>query len=308
MNLLGLFLNAISFLPFWVLHRFSDVTYFGIYHVLGYRKKVVWENLKGSFPEKTDQEILQIQKKFYQNFCDLIFESIKGFTISKEEVLERSRFENPELIDQLFLENKNGIGISSHMGNWEWLALSGPLTLKSDIFVLYKPLANKKINHLVVNSRERFGARFIKIKSLRSTLDQQHLRPFYFAVLSDQAPHDYAKAFELPFLNRSTFFVAGPGLLYVQRNLTPVFGWIRRVGRSRYISHFELFEDPIPQMKNLSEVEQEQVRKFSVAHQLSESDSVKAFAVTKKFAQRLEEEIKMAPQDWLWSHRRWKTR
>ena len=194
------------------------------------------------------------------------------------------------------------------MGNWEWLALAGPLTVKHKVLVLYKTLANKKINQIVVTSRERLGSVFITVKGLRTALKQSHERPFFLALLSDQAPHDYSKAFEVPFLNRPTFFVPGPGMFCAQKDLQPVFGWIKRVGRSRYLFRFEALEGRLPVMGDLTSSEQEQVIRVSKANRLSEEDGVKAFAITKKFAERLEAEIKMAPQDWLWSHRRWKIR
>jgi KDO2-lipid IV(A) lauroyltransferase len=308
MNLLGLVLTAISHLPFWVLHRFSDLTYFGIYYVLGYRKKVVWKNLKDSFPEKSDKEILQIQKKFYQHFCDLIFETIKTFSISKEEIQERCKLENPELAQKLFAEKVNISGVSSHMCNWEWVSLSLSLASDYELLAVYKPLANRKLNDLVIGSRERFGAKFTAIKKLKSVLDQVHEKPYFVGLLSDQAPHDYSKAFELPFLNQSTYFVPGPGILTVQRGLTPIFGWAQKVGRSRYVWKLELLDERIPSFQELTELEQQQVKKISLAHGLTEAESVMALVVTRKFVRQLDLEIKKAPQHWLWSHRRWKTR
>ncbi len=230
MNFLGLLLTAISHLPFWILHRFSDLAYFGIYYGLGYRKKVVWQNLKNSFPEKSDAEILRIQKAFYRNFCDLIFETIKTFTITEEEIRERCVVENPEVLQKLFSENKNVAGISSHMGNWEWLSMALSLSSKHEFLAVYKQLANRKLNQLVIASRERFGAKFIPIKNIKSVLDEVHVHPYLVGLLSDQAPHDYAKAIEVPFLHQPTFFVPGPGILSVLKKLTPLYGWIRRVG------------------------------------------------------------------------------
>jgi KDO2-lipid IV(A) lauroyltransferase len=308
MNLLGLSLDLISRLPFSVLHRLSDLSYFWIYAVFGYRKKTVRENLLRSFPEKSKKEIIAIEKKFYRHFCDLIFETIKTSTISKEEIRERCRLENPELIQRLYREGKNVAGISSHMGNWEWLSLS--LSLESDykFLAVYKPLANAKLNRIVVGSRERFGAIFVAIKRLKAILEQSHEKPYFVGLLSDQAPHDYSKAFELPFLNQPSFFVPGPGVLCVKRNLTPVYGWIRKVGRSRYVWKLEVLEGAMPEYSSLSDTEREQVDRFAAAHRLTQEESVRAFVITRKLANDLEAEIKMAPQDWLWSHRRWKSR
>lgn len=310
MNFLGFILYLISLLPFWVMHRLSDFMYFWIYYVFGYRKKVVWENLKGSFPEKTDSEILQIHKKFYQNFCDLIFETIKTFSITEAEIQERCPMENPEILQKPFDEKVNIVGISGHMCNWEWMSLSLSYALKNrhELLAVYAPLANKKLNDMVVGSRERFGANFVAIKNVKSALDQAKDHPHFLALLSDQAPRDFSKAFELPFLNRSTFFLPGPGILSEQRNMIPMYGWVKRLGRSRYVWRLEHLDEEIPAMDSLTEHERGQVRKISVAHLMSEESSLRALVVVRKFARGLDAEIKKAPADWLWSHRRWKSR
>jgi len=310
MNFLGLILTAISLFPIWILHRFSDVTYFGIYYLMGYRRKVVWQNLKNSFPEKSDAEILRLQKKIYRYFCDLIFETIKTFTISEEEIRRRCVLTNEEFAKKLFQEQKSMAMISSHMGNWEWGSLAVSLQVKPthQLFAVYKPLASKKLNDVVIRSRERFGANFVAIKNLKSVLENASGPPYIVGLISDQAPHDYSKAFEIPFLNQSTFFVPGPGVLSVQRKLIPVFAWIRRVGRSRYEWRLEVMDESTPALSELSSSEQEQVMKISKAHGLEVNDAVRAFIITRAYANKLEAEMKMAPQDWLWSHRRWKTR
>jgi Kdo2-lipid IVA lauroyltransferase/acyltransferase len=308
MNLIGLFIFLVSLLPFPVLHFISDVTYVLVYYGVGYRKKTVRENLIRSFPDKNISEIIKIEKKFFQYFCDLMFETFKTSSMSRQEILDRCRFENPEILDRLYADGKSLVGISSHMGNWEWVSLSVSVMSKHKFLAVYKPLSNQKLNNIVLKSREKFGAFFVPIKRLRSVLSESQDRPYFVGLLSDQAPHDYAKALELPFLNQRTYFVPGPGLLSVKTNLTPVYGWVRRIGRSRYAFRLEVFNDPIPSLKELNAEEQEQVKKFATSHGLEEGESIKAYVITQKLARGLEEQIKMAPQDWLWSHRRWKSR
>jgi KDO2-lipid IV(A) lauroyltransferase len=308
MNLIGLLIHFVSLLPFPVLHFISDFTFVMVYYGIGYRKKTVRENLIRSFPEKEMSEIISIEKKFYRNFCDLMFETFKTSSMSREEMLSRCQLENPQDLVRLYDEQKNVAGISSHMGNWEWISLSVSAISNHKFLAVFKPLSNKKLNEIVLKSREKFGAIFVPIKQLRTVLSEKHDRPYFVGLLSDQAPHDYSKALELSFLGQSTYFVPGPGLLSLKMNLTPVYGWIRRVGRSRYVWRLEVFDEPIPTMAQLDDEEQEQVKKFASAHQLQESEAIRAFAITRRFVRGLEEQIKMAPQDWLWSHRRWKSR
>ena len=131
--------------------------------------------------------------------------------------------------------------------------------------------------------------------------------PFVLGWFSDQAPRYYPKAVEVQFLNQKTYVVSGPGLLYAQENLTPVWGWTRRVGRSQYEFGLEEMK-PELLLEGLAPNEWEQISHISEQHGLTREKATQVYLVTKDFSQRLEAQIKMAPQDWLWSHRRWKTR
>ena len=75
-------LYAVSLLPLRILYLFSDFTYFLLYYVFGYRKKVVMGNLMQAFPEKTDEERKKIAKQFYLNFTDNFIEVIKLISAS----------------------------------------------------------------------------------------------------------------------------------------------------------------------------------------------------------------------------------
>lgn len=299
-------LYGISYLPVWVLHRFSDLLYLSVYYGVGYRKKVVRENLEIAFPERSAEERLKIEKQFFRNFCDLVFEAIKTFSISKEELRERCVYTTPQVTANLFAKKVNLMGVSSHLANWEWKGLSLGYAFEHKTFVVYKPLSSAYLNRLVVRSRERFGARLVSIKSLREIFKSDQNIPFAVGLLSDQAPHDYSKAFEVEFLGRKTWITPGAGVLTVQKNFTPVWGWMRRTGRSRYEWGIEELKPVIP--AQWSESDQAQISRIAKAHQLTVEQASYALALTQLFTSKLEAEIKMAPQDWLWSHRRWKLR
>ncbi len=97
-----LFLKPLSLLPLPVLFRFSDVLYVVLYHLLGWRKKVVYGNMSRSFPEKSEQEIRRLMRAFYRHLCDVMVESIRMFSMSKEELIRRCRVKNPELFGKYF--------------------------------------------------------------------------------------------------------------------------------------------------------------------------------------------------------------
>ncbi len=113
------FIYFISILPFWALYRLSDFLFVLLYHVLGYRKKIVFENLKNSFPEKSEKELLQIQRKFYRYFCDLVLETLKSITISSSTLKKRISFTGSEIFEEYSKENQSVIIAMGHFGNWE---------------------------------------------------------------------------------------------------------------------------------------------------------------------------------------------
>ena len=97
----------ISILPFRLMYFLSDGFYALLYYIIGYRKKVVTNNLKLAFPKKTNQEISLIRKRFYHHLCDMMFEAIKSITISEAEMQKRYVFTNVEEIHKLEKENSD---------------------------------------------------------------------------------------------------------------------------------------------------------------------------------------------------------
>jgi len=87
----------VSYLLFRVLYWFSDFLYLISYYVVGYRKKVVRNNLKNSFPILSTTELTSIKKMFYSHFTDFLVESAKSFTISENQIMKRCSIINPEL-------------------------------------------------------------------------------------------------------------------------------------------------------------------------------------------------------------------
>jgi KDO2-lipid IV(A) lauroyltransferase len=298
---------GMSKFPFPVLHVLSDGLCFLLYRVFRYRRKVVRENLNSAFPEKSHSEILEIEKKFYRNFSDILMETIKNFSITEKELRDRCHFMTPAVSKELWDRQVNVAGISSHLGNWEILALSLSLEFKHQCLGVYKPLSNPKMNKAVVESRERFGIKMVPIKKVREVIDQKWDRPYVLGLLSDQAPHDYSKAFEVQFLNRKTFVVPGPGIITLERGLTPIWGWMRRVGRSRFEWGVEVL-DVDPSRFQWTEEDRAQIERIAKANGISLERSEQALALIKIYSEKLEAQIRMAPQDWLWSHRRWKSR
>ena len=116
------FLYLVSLLPFWFLYLVADLLFVILYHIVGYRRKVVQENLLNSFPEKSEDERKEIERKYYKYMADLMMETIKSVSISGKDVLKRMKITNPELMQHYFDQGKSIMAAAGHYCNWRWLA------------------------------------------------------------------------------------------------------------------------------------------------------------------------------------------
>ena len=199
----------LSLLPLKILYLFSDMLYVLVHHVIGYRKKIVRKNLTNSFPEKSLDEIKQIEKGFYHFFCDYIVETIKQFSISKEEMKKRMVISGvEEMKDRMEKENKTFCFIYlGHFCNWEWIA-SLPYWVPNDILCaqIYHPLYNKAFDKLFLRIRNKFGGECIPMKeTLRRIIELRRAKQkTIIGFISDQAPKWNSIHHFVDFLNQET--------------------------------------------------------------------------------------------------------
>lgn len=275
------FIKLFSKLPFFVLYGISDVAYFIIYRVVGYRKKVVFENLHNSFPEKSEQEIKQIAKQFYHHIADIFVEFLKGYSIAKEEILERVKILNPEIFYNYIEKGLPIIFISGHIGNWEWII--HPLNLTGvPIDIVYQKLSSPFFDKLTLFIRSRFSITpFIeKDDTLRKTIERKDVVRA-LAMASDQSPTYWKSAYWTTFLNQDSGFFTGTERIARKFDYPVIFMDMRKVKRGFY--EIEFIEIAKPDYKDLPTGE-----------------------ITEKFVRILEKTIQKHPSDYLWSHRRWK--
>ena len=115
------FLYLLSWLPLCILYRLSDGCYLLVYHIVGYRKKLVRKHLAQCFPEKDEQERRCIERGFYHWFCDYVVETIKLLTMSKKEIMRRMTFKNISLLDEATAKGLSCGVYLGHYCNWEWI-------------------------------------------------------------------------------------------------------------------------------------------------------------------------------------------
>ena len=278
-KILQFILILIGKIPFKILYIMSEVTLFFVYRIFNYRIETVQKNLKNSFPKCSLRDLIKIEKKFYRNFCDILVENLLLFTISENELKKRMVLLNPEIFDTLYNKDKGAILIGAHYNNWEWMALSLALYAKQDVYTVYKPLNNKTINDIMLKARERFGANIVPMESFAKTVLKNKNRSTINLMLADQSPHKSKVDYYCTFLNQDTPVYLGPDKLVNAANLEFLFVEVNRLKRGYY-------QMKIVPLKDKSIEENKSMTLLHVNH--------------------LEKIINHQPENWLWSHKRWK--
>lgn len=274
------FIGLFAILPFRVIYVISDGLRFLLFYVIGYRKKVVYSNLRRSFPEKDEAEIHRIAKRFYNHLADVLVESIKGFAMTRKQVYNRHHLINPEVVQEYINHGQSVIGVVAHYNNWEWGSMSGSVNLDADVMILYKPLSNPFIDRFLTNIRKSFGTELVSIFRTYKGFKERQNKPYLYVLAADQSPSKVRKAYWVDFLNQDTACLHGPEK-YARLYNYPVFYLnIQKVKRGYYTVSGELLTE---RPADLPDGE-----------------------VTRLYMKRLEQSIKQAPEYWLWSHRRWK--
>jgi KDO2-lipid IV(A) lauroyltransferase len=270
----------ISILPFPILYLLSDILAFLMYFVVGYRKKVVMQNLRNSFPEKSEKERAAIAKKFYRHFCDVTLESLKMFTISSRDASERMVYHNTEVMKKYADAGKSVIVAMAHYNNWEMVAVTVDQVTKQSAKAIYKPLTNRYFDKKVRDSREKYGLTMIHNRTVKEDFEKMKndLTATYFLI--DQAPSPHSKPYWTTFLNQETGVLVGTELYAKTYNYPVVFLQVQKPKRGYYSATF-----------------------------VDVTDSPRSFPdgeIMELVTRMLEQLIRETPEFWLWTHRRWK--
>ncbi len=272
--------NPISKLPLGILYPLFYFFYLNIYYVFGYRKKVVLNNINQSFPNKTTKEKKTIARQFYIFLSYLMAESIKNLSISKTELSKRISVKNPELMDKLYKEGKSVILVSSHYNNWEFLITAQNFLFKHQAVGIGMPMSNQFWDKKINDRRERFGMLVVNAKNYKQKLNELKDIPTSTLVLGDQNPSNPLNSYWTTFLNQTSAFFFGAEIMANQMNAAVVYASIQHIKKGYYEIDLEL---------------------------ISDTPTTETYGfITQSYINRLEKDIKNAPQYWLWSHKRWK--
>ncbi len=274
-----LFFRLISYLPFWILYLISDLIAFTANHVVGYRKKVVLDNLQYAFPEKSEKEIKKIANQFYRNFADTIVETLKTLTISKEE-LSRHVITEDDVSKYILENNRSAFFTASHVFNWEWFFLANCSDVKFPVYGIYQRLSNKFYDNLMRTIRTRFGTQAVErghvMRHAIRTRDELKV----YATLGDLRPFSSENMYWTKFMNRDAAFYTGTEKLARKLGYSVVYFRFTKLKRGYYKSETVIIEEP--------------------------PFKTKPFEITEQFVRLVEEDIRRSPSCYLWSHKRWK--
>jgi Kdo2-lipid IVA lauroyltransferase/acyltransferase len=287
MELAGAFLFLIivifiGILPAPLLYGFSNVTRWVISRIICYRRDVVLNNIESSFPGISIKELNRLVRLFYKNLADIFLEGLWAFTITRKQLLKRYRIVNPEVLESFSCSGQSVIGVTAHYTNWEWGSLSASLQTDLKVFAFYKPLNNKHIDKFVRWSRSRFGTTLVSIHETTLTFEKCNNTGSIFLMASDQSTSKkyVDNAHWIQFLNHDTAFLHGMEKHARLNNLPVLYVDIQRVRRGYYTLELSV-----------------------LTHNPGE---LKEGMLTEMYARKLESIILKKPENWLWSHRRWK--
>ncbi|QFG52682.1 lysophospholipid acyltransferase family protein [Chryseobacterium sp.] len=281
MNFIFNIILLFSRLPMRVLYLFSDVIFFVIFYIMRYRTAVVLQNLKNSFPEKSEAELKTIRKKFYRNFSDYLVETLKAFTVSTTELKVRVQHINRDVFHKAHAEGKNIIMLTGHIFNWEWFTALATMVPQSSCRPVYRRMQNAFWDKKIRSIRNAHGNLSLEAgEVIRDVLKTPNNGDTIYMFVADQTPNHHQVDLGIGFLNQSTPVFRGYDKLATRMNLQFVYCEMKKVKRGFYQVNYHTIE---PDGERFVENE-----------------------VVLKFHKMLENTIKKNPDNYLWSHRKWK--
>jgi len=267
-------------LPLPLLYGFASLIGWLAYRLVSYRKELVHRNLALAFPEMDERALQRIMRDYYAGFAQMLVEVIKSAKLPAEEMRRRVRIRNLEQPLELLGQGKSVLLAAAHQCNWEWMLLGLSLQLGHPLDAAYKPLVNPWAEREMKKVRSRFGSRLVPAKELLPDMIRRRRIVRGIAMVADQEPTTSEHQHWTRFLNRDTAFYMGPEEISRVTRLPVFFIAMSRVARGFYEMEFELLALP--------------------------EERLRPGELTERYARRVEQQIRAAPPDWPWSHKRWK--
>ena len=274
--------RVLSRLPLAFLYRLADLLGWLAFRVFPYRDEVVRENLSRSFPEWDEQHTRQVRRRYYQGFADMLIEVIKSATLTPDEIRRRVRILNLDSPRAYLAQGQSVLLAAAHQCNWEWMLLALSLELGYPLDAAYKPLVDPWAEREMKKVRGRFGCRLVPAKQLLPDIIRRGKVVRAVAMVADQEPTTSEHKHWTRFLNRDTAFYMGPEEISRVTRFPVFFIAMRRMSRGHYEMQFVPLSGP--------------------------GEPLAPGELTERYVRQVERQIRPAPADWPWSHKRWKLR
>lgn len=275
-----LIIKFIAALPLPVLYGFSWPLYLFLFYIVRFKRSIAEKNIDNSFPNLSAIEKKTLLKKHYKNYSEVFVEIIKSFNMKPEEILECVKFEASEEIENYLQQNQTVLLTLAHQSNLEWAIIAAKHKLNFPLNNIYKPLHIKWANELALDSGEKFNITLTPAKTCITELIQHAKQTRIISIAPDQAPRRRDEAYWTTFLNQETPFYLGLEKIATLFKYPVFFMNFERMSRGRYKASIKMLCSP-PYEKDSN-------------------------IVLKQYVQAVEQQILQQPEDWLWTHKRWK--
>ena len=272
--------RLLSHVPFPALYLLADLLGWLAFRVFPHREDVVRANLSQCFPELDEAGMTDIRRRYYSGFADVLVEVIKSATISPEEIRRRVRIIGIEQPQALLEQGRSVLLAAAHQCNWEWMLLALSLGLGFPLDAAYKPLVDSWAEREMKKVRSRFGSRLVPAKELLADIIKRGKVVRAVAMVADQEPTTSEHKHWTRFLNRDTAFYMGPEEIARVTRFPVFFLGMKRTARGFYELRFVPLTSP--------------------------GEPLKPGELTERYVRLVEQQIRDAPPDWPWSHKRWK--
>ena len=272
-------------MPYWFKYYIAENLLFILfYYCIRYRMKVVKNNLRNSFPEKSERELAVIRRQFYRTLSEVVVDTINMAHMPEEKIRAMVTIKGLEEHTQA-VHGRDWIAMTAHFGCWEYCSLWGQFDRSQMVVAVYHPLRSMVMECFYQRLRNNENSMAVSMKeSLRFYLRNRETgvdgKNLVMGLIADQNPPRRPNSHWFRFLNQDTIFFDGGEKLALRCHLPVYFVRAERLHPGRYQMSFELIYDG--------------------------EEEVAEYEITERYVRKLETMIRELPELWLWSHRRWK--
>jgi KDO2-lipid IV(A) lauroyltransferase len=278
----ALWARVLASLPWGVLYGLAAGVTWLARHVLRFRVAIARDNLARCFPERGPAQIEALISAHYRQLGQVIAEFLKTFGMPAEQLRPHIQPQGFEAINAEIRAGRSVITLGSHQGNWEWLLHGTTLNVEAPVDAAYKPLHGARSDRELRKQRVQYGAKLIAAKRLLREViaRRRQVGVHVVGLIADQMPTSSQSRHWLTFLGRETAFYPGPGEIARLTGYAAFFMAMRRTTRGRYT--------------------------LTALPLCAAAEKLEPEIFTARYAAAVEAEIRAAPADWMWIHRRWK--